>query len=193
METFKERRMNINWVLADTVTFGPEVDIEPLKRLGSFWGGWRTWRGCQTDNVVCNDLTKASELLKRNFQKSCNFYLPNMAYQQLNRPEGVRLFEGSFTHEVDRHDEIVALHLAACSSDVILLLGFDLSEPTINSDKLLELRARNYRGLIRQVITDNDSIQWVLVDHPQPIMKELVNLENLSTDKMDTVLTFSGS
>ena len=181
--------MNINWVLADTVTFGPEVDIERLKQLGSFWGGWRTWRGCQTDNVVCNDLTKAGELLKRNFQKSCNFYVPNTAYQQLNRPDGVRLFEGTFQHDVDRHDEIVAMHLVTGTSDIVLMLGFDLAEKPVNPDRLQQLRDQNYRGLIRQAIKDNEHIQWVIVDHPGDIGKDMSNLENLTVDTMDNVLT----
>lgn len=185
--------MNINWVLADSTAFGPEIDIDQLKQIGSFWGGWRTWRGCETDNVICNDHDKASDLLKRKFQTECNFYIPSSTYQSLNRPPQVRLYEGAFVHDVDHRDEIVAMHLAAATSDIVLLLGFNFSEPVINSDKLLEVRARNYRGLIKQAIVDNSHVQWVLVDHPNPIMKELSKLENLSTDTMETVLTFSGS
>jgi len=185
--------MNINWVLADLTTFGPEVDIGKLKHIGSFWGGWRTWRGCETDNVICDDMSKANDLLKRNFQNECNFYIPNSSYQSLNRPANVRLYGGEFIHDVDRRDEIVAMHLAAATSDIVLLVGFNFSEPIVNTDKLSEVRARDYRGLIRQTITDNSHVQWVLVDHPDPIMKELSSLENLSTDVMENVLTFSDS
>lgn len=181
--------MNISWVLSDTTILGPEIDIERLKQIGSFWGSWQTWRGCQTDNVVCNDLTKAGELLKRNFQKNCNFFIPNSAYQQLDRPTGVRLFEGTFSHDVDHQEDIVAMHLAAGASDVVLLLGFNLSKAT--TEQLTNLRFRNYRGLIRQAIIDNPQIQWVLVDHPEPIIKEFTDLENFSTDTLDTVLNFS--
>jgi hypothetical protein len=181
--------MNINWVLSDSTVLGPELDIDQLKQIGSFWGGWRTWRGCETDNVICNDLDKASELIKRNFQQGCNFYIPSSNYQTLGRPGQVRLYEGAFAHDVDHRDEIVAMHLAASASDIVLLLGFDWSEPVPIADKLLEHRARNYRGLIRQVVADNSRVQWVLVDHPAPIMKDLATLENLSTDTMATVLT----
>ena len=185
--------MNIAWVLSDSTAFDPEVDIEQLKRLGSFWGSWRTWRGCQTDNVICNDLDKAGELIKRNFQADCNFYIPNGNYQILQRPAGVRLYEGSFTQEIDHREEIVAMHLAASMNDIVLLLGFDWSEPAKNSDKLAEHRANNYRYLIRQAIADNSHVQWVLVDHPEPIMKDLINLENLTTDTMESVLALSSS
>ena len=185
--------MNINWVLADSASIGPEVDLSKLKGIGSLWGGWRSWRACQTDNVICYDQAKASELIKRKFYEGCNFYIPNSVYQSLDRPDKVRIFEGEFIHELDHYDEIIAMHLAAGSSDIILMLGFDLSEPIIHADKLTEHRAINYRALIKQVIMDNDHIQWVLVDHPAPIMKEMSNLENLSSDIMDTVLTLSSS
>jgi len=185
--------VNIAWVLADSATFGPEINIERLKQIGSFWGSWRTWRGCETDNVICNDLAKAADLLKRNFQTDCNFYLPNGSYQSLNRPVGVKLYEGTFVHDVDRQDEIVAMHLAAAANDIVLLLGFNLSEPAVNPDKLLEHRARNYRGLIRQAMADNSHVQWVLVDHPDPVMKDMANLPNLTVDTMESVLTLVNS
>ena len=181
--------MNIAWVLADSATFDPDIEIERLKKIGSFWGSWRTWRGCQTDNVICNDYAKVTDLLKRNFQQKCNFYLPKQYYQSLNRPDRVRLYEGTFVHDVDNQDEIVAMHLAASNNDIVLLLGFDLSEPNTNTDKLLEHRARNYRGLVRQVIKDNSHVQWVLVDHAGSIMKDLTDLENLVIDNMKSVLS----
>jgi hypothetical protein len=185
--------MNIAWVLADLTTFGPEIDINELKNIGSFWGSWSTWRGCATDNVICNDLDKGDALLKRKFQEECNFYIPNSNYQTLGRPTGVKLYEGAFVHDVDHQDEIVAMHLAAAFNDIVLLVGFDLSEPTVNPDRLLEHRAQNYRGLIRQAIASNTHCQWVLVDHPNPVMKDLANLENLSTDSMSAVLSLSNS
>jgi hypothetical protein len=184
--------MNINWVLADSIVLDPTVDTAQLKNIGSLWGSWCTWRSCQTDNVICNDPVKSTELIKREFQKTCNFYIPNSVYQQLNRPTGVRLYEGEFVHDVDHQDDIVAMHLAAGSSDIVLLLGFDLAEKQPNPDKLLEHRARNYRGLIRQAMIDNRHVQWVLVDHPDTVMKDLVDLPNLSTDTMDTVLALTG-
>lgn len=185
--------MNIAWVLSDLTTFGPEVDIDQLKNIGSFWGGWSTWRGCATDNVICNNLDKAGALLKRKFQEGCNFYIPNSSYQTLGRPDRVKLYEGAFVHDVDHQDEIIAMHLAAAFNDIVLLVGFDWAEPVINPDKLLEHRARNYRGLVRQAIVDNSHCQWVLVDHPNPVMADLSDLTNLSTDTMETVLTFSAS
>ena len=180
--------MNINWVLSDSAIIPPDIDIEKLKNIGSFWGGWRTWRAYATDNVICNDLTQSNNLIKRNFQKECNFYIPDSSYQNLGRPQGVRLYNGEFVHDVDNRDEIVSMHLVSGSSDIVLLLGFDLSEPLTNPDKLLEHRANNYRRLVRQAIADNKHVQWILVDHPDPVMKIMSNLDNLSTDTMSAVL-----
>ena len=79
--------MNIQWVLANDLVLDPTVDIVRMKRGGGFWGSWKTWRAYNTDNVICHDLTKAQELIKRAFQATCNFYIPNSAYTALNRPQ----------------------------------------------------------------------------------------------------------
>ena len=68
--------MRINWVVADSTVVAPDVDINVIKNIASIWGSWRTWRGCSTDNVVCNDAGKARELLKRNMNEMCNMYIP---------------------------------------------------------------------------------------------------------------------
>lgn len=179
--------MNISWVLSDSAILDPLQDISALKNIGAFWGSWRTWRAYQTDNVICNDSVKANDLIQREFQKSCNFYIPNSVFQQLSRPEGVNLYEGSFTHDVEHRDEIVAMHLVTGTSDIVLLLGFDFTEHPPNPDRLQEHRVQNYRGLARQAIKDNDHIQWVLVDHPGEIVKDM-SLDNLTVDTMSNVL-----
>jgi hypothetical protein len=180
--------MKISWVLSDRVELDPTVDIDKLKNIGAFWGSWRTWRAYQTDNVLCNDLAKADELLKRAFHSICNLYIPNTNYATLNRPAGVKLYEGEFVHDVEHREEIVALHLAASTSDIVLLLGFDFSEQPKHADRLLEHRAHNYRGLIRQTIVDNSHVQWVVIDHPADFRKDLRELNNLTKDSLSNVL-----
>ena len=181
--------MNISWVLADSATADPTLDMAELKRIGVFWGSWRTWRAWQTDHVICHDQYKANELITRNFQNNCNFYIPNSVYTSLGRPEGVQLYEGAFVHDIDGQEEIVALHLAASRSDIVLLLGFDFTEPIKIEDRLLEHRAHHYRSLVKQVINDNIQTQWVLVDHPGEIMENWDMLNNLTCDKLSNVLT----
>jgi len=180
--------MNISWVLSDQTTLDPTIEISRLKNLGSIWGSWKTWRAYQTDNVICHDMPKANELIKRQFQNTCNFYIPNSIYQSLGRPEKVNLYEGTFVHDVNNQEEIIAMHLAASRSDIVLLVGFDFSEKDPNPDKLLEHRAHNYRGMVRQAILNNEQVQWVAIDHHLPLRKDLASCSNLGQDTLDNVL-----
>jgi len=185
--------MNISWVLADSVILDPTQDIASLKNIGALWGSWCTWRAHQTDNVICHSQSKAAELTKREFQKHCNFYIPNSVYSDIGRPSGVRLYEGDFVHDVILQEEIVAMHLAASTSDIVLLLGFDLTKFSPNPDRLLANQAQHHRNLIRQAINDYAHVQWVVVDHPMELSKDLIELENLTTDTMINVIKLSAN
>jgi hypothetical protein len=183
--------MNISWVVADSAIADPALNIAEIKRLGALWGSWRTWRAWQTDNVICYDQTKTVELIKRNFQNGCNFYIPNAVYTSLDRPAGVRLYEGAVVHDVDRQAEIVAVHLAATTSDIVLLLGFDLTELAPNPDRLLSHKQHHHRNLLRQAVKDYDLVQWVVVDHLGKLDPNLANLDNVSTDTLQAVLALA--
>ena len=184
--------MNISWVLADTFILDPLVDIKEIKEIGPLWGSWKTWRACQTDNVICHELNKAGDLLKQNFHRKREFEIPNAHWSTLNRPEGVQLYEGKFLDEF-QPEEIVAMHLAASQSDIVLLLGFDLTEKTKNPDRLLEHRAHVYRTLVKHCMENNPEVQWVLVDHSGDIMKFMSNIPNLVKDTMETALSLLDS
>jgi hypothetical protein len=180
--------MNINWVLADTVVLDPVIDIDVMKEIGPLWGSWRTWRSCQTDNVICHDFSKSEELIKRNFHNTCNFYIPSANWVSLDRPDSVNLYEGQFVDEF-QPEEIIAMHLTATVSDVVLLLGFDWQDRLKNTNRLLEHRFQAYRALITHVINDNPEVQWVLVDHPGDIMKSMSKIPNLTKDTMEMALS----
>lgn len=180
--------MNINWVLANSTTLDPTVDLNRMKMAGAFWGSWQTWRACGTDNVICHNMKKSQELIRRAFHAACNFYIPNANYQALDRPQGVRLYEGDFLgHDVDNQDELIAINLAGSVSDVVLLVGFDWSPKTPDPDPVLENRARNYRGLVLQALRSRPSVQWVMVDHPGELWSELTELETVTVDTMENV------
>jgi hypothetical protein len=172
--------MNINWVLADDIILDPTVQIQRLKDIGSLWGSWRTWRACSTDNVVCHQAAKAQELIDKNFHTFCNFYIPNSLYIILDAPPAVQVYEGNFVHKIDRQDELVAMHLAANSSDIVLLLGFDwsMADPSLV----------DYQGLVEATIVNYPNTQWVVVDQPGSLRPELSKLDNLTTDTMANVL-----
>ena len=94
--------MNITWVVATGYQIDPVVDITDFKNIGPIWGSWSTWRSCGTDNVVCHDLSKARELVQREFQKNCNFYTQEHHHQDLGRPTGVRYYGGKFDQDAIR-------------------------------------------------------------------------------------------
>jgi len=185
--------MNINWVLSDSIAVDPTVDFARIHETGSFWGSWRTWRTCQTDNVICHSLSQAHDLIQRNFHQQCNFYIPNTNYQSLSRPQGVKLYEGEFVHDVDHQEEIVAMHLAASVCDIVLLLGFDFSEPVVNPDRLQEHRAQHYRNLVNQAIKNNPKIQWIAVDHVGKLTPDLDGVQQFSTDTIQNILNLLSS
>ena len=176
--------MNIQWVLADDLILDPTVDIKQLKQAGALWGSWKTWRAYNTDNVICHNSAKAEELIKKAFQATCNFYIPNSVYKNLNQPLGVRLYEGNFMgHDADKQDELVAMFLAGSICEVVLLVGFDWNSDQDN------IKARNHNGLFLQAIKSKPDVQWILVDYPGELPKELAELPNLDTDSFENVLS----
>ena len=174
--------MNINWVVANTAQLDPTVNLDQFKEIGSIWGGWQSWRNCQTDNVICHSATKAQQLIENKFPTLCNFYIPNALYVILDNPVGVHTYGGDFAHEVDQQDEIVAMHLSATVSDVVLLIGFDWH--TVIDDQ----RHVNYQNLVQQAIAQNNKTQWVLIDHPESVWSKLSKLDNLTKDTLDNVI-----
>lgn len=181
-------REKISWVLSDSVQLDPTQDIEELKTLGAFWGSWRTWRVCETDNVICHDQVKAAELIRRDFQNTCNFYVPDTVHVNLDRPSGVKIYAGEFSHNVIHQEELVAMHLAATTSDIVLMLGWDLSELKPDPDPLTANRERHHRNMVRQAFLTYDQIQWVIVDHPNDLDKNIATLSNVVTDTLDSIL-----
>jgi len=190
MAGVKECSMNIQWVLSDNLILDPAIDIMRMKRSGAFWGSWKTWRAYNTDNVICHDSNKAKELIKQAFQATCNLYIPNSVYKELSQPKGVRLYEGDFMgHNVNNQDEIVAMNLAASICDVVLLVGFDWSDSPKSKDKPEDITIQNYKGLVAQAIKSTPHVQWILVDHPKKIRKDLKKLSNIDKDSFDNVLS----
>lgn len=180
--------MRINWIFATGYQLAADVNIDQIKSVGATWGSWRTWRSCNTDNVICHDRAKCIDLIGRAFQAVCNFYVPKSYYQDLNRPMGVKLYEGDFNMDIIDHEDIVAMNLVSDISDIVLLVGFDFSLSNVPEDKFDQHKLRNYHGLVRSVINSNQMTQWVLVDHPAKLDKAYQNLPNLTCDSMANAL-----
>ena len=184
-------REKISWVLSDSAELDPTQNINELKKIGPLWGSWKTWRAYQTDNVICHDQVKASELIQRNFQSQCNLYIPDTVYAGLSRPNGVNVYAGEFVHDVIRQEEIVAVHLAASTSDIVIITGWDLTELEPGTDLLRASQLRHHRNLVRQAFINYNTIQWVIIDHLGKIDPNLTNLNNVVVDTLDTVLALA--
>lgn len=187
MARIKEK---ISWVLSDDINIDPTQDVDVLKVVGPLWGSWQTWRSCQTDNVICHDQIKAADFIQRNFQSKCNLYISDSTHSSLDRPEGVQVYAGEFVHDVIRQDEIVAMHLAATTSDIVVLLGWDLTEIEPGSDRFQNHQIRHHRNLTKQAFITYDHIQWVVADHPDKLDPDLTKLPNLVVDTLDNILSF---
>ena len=120
--------------------------------------------------------------------KNCNFYIPRKHFQEIGRPLGVKFYDGDFLELVDDLEDIVAMHLVASKSDIVLLAGFDLSIQNTPQDRFAQHRLKNRLGLMRSAFVNNPEIQWVLVDHPKEVDKAFSDLSNLTCDVMKNVL-----
>jgi hypothetical protein len=179
--------MRISWAVASDYQLDPTVSVEQVKSVGPIWGSWQTWRGCSTDNVICHQQKKARELLDRAFQAVCNFHIPRSLYESLGRPVGIRLYDGDFNQELDGIEDIVAMHLAAADSDIVLLLGFNWVLPKNTEDRFERHKITNRHGLIRGAITGNDRVQWVAIDCVD-LDKSYQNISNLTCDSLQNAL-----
>jgi len=179
--------MQVSCILANGFD---RTDIDPkiLKDIGSLWGSRSTWRQWSTDNVVCYDTRTAKDLIKRAFQAVCNFYVPKKSFAELERPAGVKLFDGEFPSEFDNVEEIISMHLVSENSDLVLLFGFDLTEPT-TTDKLEKHKRMNYLSAFGAAVNMHTDTQWVLLDHEGDIPKNFLEFENLTVDTYENVIT----
>lgn len=177
--------MRVCWIISEDFA-STHITAEQLKDIAPSWGSWKTWRAWNTDNVLCHDVVKAQELVQRAFHSVCNFYTANKNYAQLGRPARVNLYEGDFPGALDRPEEIIAMHLVAEQNDLVLLLGFDLSEKT-HEDKFQSHKRLNYINAFRATLNTYPTTQWVLIDHDLPVTKK-ITLSNLSKDSFDSVV-----
>ena len=150
------------------------------------WGSVATWYHWKTDNVVSNRYSEAVGLLKRNFQQQCNLYIPQQLFADLQRPAGVRLFNGTDLDDIDQAEQIIAMHLIGNNNDIVLLLGFDLSDQNI-ADKYQNHLRKKYLNQFVVAVNAYPETQWVCVDHGPKIPKHLRELANLTFDSAKNI------
>lgn len=186
----RAQNVRVCWVIAETFN-DPLTDPDALAGIGSTWGSWRTWRAWNTDNVLCNDAQKAKDLTTRAFQAVCNLYIPKKDYVTLERPVGVKLYEGEFPTEFEGVEDIVGMHLVSGHNDLVLLLGFDLSTPDQTDAYELHKR-KNYLAAFRAALKMYPQTQWVLINHQKKLDPSFEGFENITCDTYENVLQLLG-
>ena len=173
--------MNINWIV--TPHYCPQFDMQ---QVAPVWGSDTAWHKMPVDNVICYDFDRAFDLISRNAQVRCNLWLPEKHFANLDRPAGINLFGGKFAEQVIYTEEIVAMHLVASSSDIVLLAGFDLSDSD-KGDEFDDHLHNNYLKNVKRVIAEHADTQWVLLDHKSPKHGLFDSLPNLLGDSSGNV------
>lgn len=115
--------------------------------------------------------------------------MPQDFYSRLNRPSGIKYFEGTYLEELDEIEDIISIHLAAASKvSIVLLLGYSWEIPQ-NIDPVETHKIKNYYGMLRSAIANNPQIQFVAVEvQENQVDSAYTQLENFTCDSMQTVL-----
>lgn len=167
------RDLSVSWVLGESWLPDPVLDMDQLRDTAPTWGSWRSWRACGTHNVICHDADQAQHLVQRAFHAVCNLYIPQAVWQQLGQPQGVRAYGGDFPSSVPAAEDIVALHLAAANSDIVLVVGLDISL----SQRLALFQSR---------VAQNSQQQWVWIQDQSA--QTPPEMPNLTCDRMENVI-----
>lgn len=168
--------MRTAWVISEALQLLPTKVYGRLQDIAPTWGSWSTWREFKTDNCSCSEIRKARELLGRAFQGVTNLHLPKAYFVELGEPRGVRLFEGVPRTDVEYQDDVIAVSLASQQYDIVLMLGFDLSQPEAYSDQ------------IYAILAGNSNCQFVQIDAIKTAPERYQNLTNFTCDIYDNVL-----
>jgi hypothetical protein len=184
--------VRINTIFAAACAALDAVAAGQIRDLGPTWGSWRSWTVHDTQNVICHDVNPARKLLRRAMQAVCNFYIPQDLYLPLDRPIGTKFYQGNFSESADDIEDVIAMHLVAPTSDLVLMFGFDLGSAAVSQDALAQHAMRNRLGLIRQCIQNNPQVQWVLIDHTRDLDPAFSDLDNIARDNLSNVLQLLG-
>jgi hypothetical protein len=172
--------MNVSWVLAEHAILPANVSASTLNSVAPVWSSWRNIRSYQVDNAVCYHTGTANQLIDCDWHQLCNLYVSSEIQQQTKKSP-IYAFGGSFDFDIPSHDDIVCLHLAASQNQVVLMLGFDLTQN------------QTYADLIYTTVSSYPDTQWVLVDNSNEPSAQLKELTNLTCDSMNNVLNLLGT
>ena len=180
--------MRINVIYAADYSRPAFFDTDKIKDIAPTWGSWKTRALLDTDNVVCNSLSTARELMQRSLHESCNLFVPRTFYAKLSRPNRLNYYDGNFKDDAWNIEDIIAMHLVSSTSDLVLLFGFDFSILPVPKDKTEEYQKKKRAGMLRSCLYNHADVQWVLIDHDRALDPAFTDLPNVTCDKIENVL-----
>lgn len=180
--------MRFNWVLAHRFL---TCDLQDWQRIQDCAPTWSSTipRKITAQNSVCSNAAECQQLLKSAAYQHTNLYVPHDFWLEHGQPTVVRVFQATPYPNIKDVDDIIALHLAAAHSDIVLMLGFDLCLNTGPVDAKTAKTMRDYHGLLRSLIVNSPEAQFVAIDQPQMLSPSYQGIANLTCDTLQAVLT----
>lgn len=178
--------MKISIVFANQTWVSPLIDLGKLRHVGMIWAAWNQWHQLFPHHTVCHDMTRAKELIAGGFHRRTELFIPETAFNALNKPKGVKMYGGEFLHEISRPEELIAMFLASATSDIVVLVGYDWTVPTPN-DTLEAFAVENRMRVIQDAIRGAPNVQWIVVGESVP--EQLKEFENVDHDTLENIIS----
>jgi hypothetical protein len=180
--------VRFNWVLSQAFSACEDQDWQRIQNCAPTWSGAGP-RQITAQNSICSNAAACLQLLKSAAYQRTNLYVPHDFWLEHGQPTVVRVFQATPYPNITDVDDIIALHLAAAHSDIVLMLGFDLCLNTGPIDGKTAKIMQDYHGLLRSLIVNTPETQFVAIDQPQILSASYQGIANLTCDTLQAVLT----
>lgn len=181
--------MRFNWVLSHNFYTCNDQDWQRIQNCAPTWSALDDQRPLSVQNCVASDASVCLTAIKSEYYRTANLYVPYDFWSAHGRPSVVQVFQTTHYPKIQHLDDIVALHLAAANSDIVLLLGFDFELRVGPVDTRTAKHLQEYHGLLRSCLVNNPLTQFVAVDHGPDFDTAYKNIANLTCDTLQAVLT----
>jgi hypothetical protein len=180
--------MRINWALSHVFVTCDDLDWQRIQNCAPTWSGAGK-KAITAQNTICSDPATCLQLLKSAAYTRTNIYVPHDFWQAQGQPAVARVFQGTPYPNIANVDDIIALHLAAAHSDIVLMLGFDFCLKPGAIDAKTAKVMQDYHGLLRSLIVNSPETQFVAIDQPEILSPSYQDIANLTCDTLQAVLT----
>ena len=137
--------------------------------------------------IVSGIMQRGSTQSDENFNQNGRSYPIPILKREADKYKRVFVTERRALGELDHPEEIIAMHLVADHNDLVLLLGYNLTEVT-TQDKYQRHKQLNYQNAFRATLNTYPNVQFVLIDHSGDLDKSFKNISNITCDKFESVL-----